>query len=160
MIYLASITVLLLIISFIKDRNKTIKSFQIAYKKFLKILFPLVIMLILVSISLFFITEELIARFLTGSNQFISLILASLIGSISLMPGFIAFPLSGILRQNGVSYYVISAFTTTLMMVGIVTFPVEKKYLGTHAALTRNIIAFIIALIIALITAILFGEVF
>jgi uncharacterized membrane protein YraQ (UPF0718 family) len=76
------------------------------------------------------------------------------------MPGYIAFPLGGILRGNGVSYMVISAFTTTLMMVGVLTFPVEKAYLGFKAALIRNILSFLIALIVAVFIGMFFGEVF
>ena len=160
MIYLVIITASIVLLSFMKDRNKTIKGLQIAYKKFLNILAPLVGMLILVSIALFFITEELITRYLSNGDQSISVLIASILGSITLMPGFIAFPLSGILRQNGVTYMVISAFTSTLMMVGIITFPIEKNYLGIHATLMRNVIAFLIALAVALMTGILFGEVF
>jgi len=55
---------------------------------------------------------------------------------------------------------VISAFTTTLMMVGILTFPIEKEYFGVKVAFLRNIMSFIIALAVAVITGILFGEVF
>ena len=83
-----------------------------------------------------------------------------LFGSITMMPGFIAFPLGGILVQNGVLYMIISAFTTTLMMVGIITLPVEKKYFGTKVAVIRNIISFFIAVIISIITGMLFGEIF
>ena len=74
------------------------------------------------------------------------------------MPGFVAFPLAGILQNNGVPYMVISAFTTTLMMVGIVTFPLEKAFFGTKVALLRNILGFMIALIVAIGTAFFFGE--
>lgn len=76
------------------------------------------------------------------------------------MPGFIAFPLSGILKQNNVPYMVISGFTTTLMMVGILTFPMEKKYFGTKIAVLRNIVSFFIAIIVAIATGIFFGEIF
>ena len=75
-----------------------------------------------------------------------------------MLPGFIAFPLSGILKDNHVTYMVISAFTTTLMMVGILTFPIEKEYFGVKVALLRNGISFIIAIVIAIVTGIVFGE--
>lgn len=84
--------------------------------------------------------------------------IAALIGSIAAVPGFIAFPLAGILRDNGISYTVIAAFTTTLMMVGITTFPVEAAYLGNRVALIRNIIGFIIAILVALFIGLFFGE--
>ncbi|GAH23643.1 unnamed protein product, partial [marine sediment metagenome] len=55
---------------------------------------------------------------------------------------------------------VLSAFTTTLMMVGIITFPLEKEYFGVKVTVIRNIISFFIALIVAIITGIFFGEIF
>jgi hypothetical protein len=76
------------------------------------------------------------------------------------MPGFIAFPLCGILLETGVPYMVLSAFTTTLMMVGVLTFPVERAYLGTKVTIIRNVISFVIALTVAIITGIAFGEIF
>jgi len=45
-----------------------------------------------------------------------------------------------------------------LMMVGILTYPVEKEYFGVKVTIVRNVISFGIALIIALIIGICFGE--
>ena len=47
-----------------------------------------------------------------------------------------------------------------LMMVGVLTYPVEKAYLGAKATLIRNLISFAIALVVALATGLFFGEVF
>ena len=55
---------------------------------------------------------------------------------------------------------VLSAFTTTLMMVGVLTYPIEKEYLGTKVTIVRNVIGFFIALIVAVMTGIFFGEIF
>jgi uncharacterized membrane protein YraQ (UPF0718 family) len=85
--------------------------------------------------------------------------LAALVGSVTVMPGFVAFPLAGILKNSGIPYSIIAAFTITLMMVGILTLPIEATYLGKKVALIRNAISFIIALIIALLIGIYFGEV-
>ncbi len=159
MIYLFIITVILVIISFIFDRKKTLYGLKIALNRFIRILIPLFIMIILVSILLFLLPESIISKYLSNDNQNISIIIASLLGSITMFPGFIAFPLCGILRQNGVSYMVLSAFTTTLMMVGIITFPIEKEYFGVKVALLRNIVSFFIAIIVALVTGIFFGEI-
>jgi len=52
----------------------------------------------------------------------------------------------------------LSAFSTTLMMVGAISFPLEKTYLGTRLALCRNAISFVIAILVALATGLYFGE--
>jgi len=159
MYYTYTITGLILLISFIINKQKTIKAIKISFIKFKKI-FPIFItMLILVSIILFLFPDEVISNYLGNSSKFISVLLASFIGSITLMPGFVAFPLSGILLTKGVPYMVLSAFTTTLMMVGIITFPLEKEYFGVKVTVLRNTISFFIALIIAVVTGILFGEI-
>ena len=55
---------------------------------------------------------------------------------------------------------VVAAFITTLMLVGVATYPVEKEYFGIKATIWRNAAGFIIAAIIAISTGILYGEVF
>jgi len=161
MIILAVITAIFVIISFFMDRNKTIAAFKVAIERFIKILMPLFIVLVLVSAGSYFIPDKkMVSNILGGSNLYINTLIASLIGSISLMPGFIAFPLGGLLRANSVQFMVISAFTTTLMMVGFLTFPIEQTYFGTKVAVIRNLISFGIAITVALATGIIFGEMF
>ena len=117
-------------------------------------------MLILVSIVLFFVPDKMIVKYLGNDDKFVGLIISSLFGSLTLMPGFIAYPLCGILLKKGVTYMVLSAFSTTLMMVGILTYPIEKAYFGTKVTILRNAISYFIAFIVAIITGIFFGELF
>jgi len=158
MYYLYSITGLALLISIIIDRKKTLTAIKISYKRFINIIPAFLAMLILVSIVLFFVSDKMISNYLGNNDKFIGITLASLFGSITLMPGFIAFPLCGILLKKGVSYMVLSAFTTTLMMVGILTYPIEKKYFGVKVTIIRNVISLFIALIVALSIGFFFGE--
>jgi uncharacterized membrane protein YraQ (UPF0718 family) len=117
-------------------------------------------MTILVSITLYLVPDETISRYLGHENKVLSLVIAYALGSITLMPGFIAFPLCGMLLEKGVSYMVLSGFSTTLMMVGVLTFPVERAYLGTKVAVLRNLIYLMIAVVVTLITGLCFGELF
>lgn len=157
-IILLSLTTTLTTISFIKDKQKTKKTLKIAMNKMKKIIGPILLMVLFISITLFIIPEESITEVLSGKNKISGIVAASLAGSILMVPGFIAFPLGGILRQNGVPFMVIAAFTSTLMMVGLVTLPIEKQYLGIKIALLRNIIYLFIALIVALATGLFYGE--
>jgi len=155
-LYVAALV--LLVISFFIDKQKTLIALKIALKKFIKILPAFGMMLILVSVILYIFPQKLILQYLGTGNKAFSTIIASIIGSITLMPGFIAFPLAGILHQQGVPYMVLSAFTTTLMLVGIITFPIEKEYLGVKVTLIRNVICFFIAIFVALLTGLAYGE--
>jgi uncharacterized membrane protein YraQ (UPF0718 family) len=148
-----------LIASLIADRKKTFKALKMALKRLGKILPAMAVMLVLVSFLPVQISDTILLEYLGDHNLSFSVLLASLLGSIALLPGFIAFPLCGILLEKGVSYMVLSAFTTTLMMVGVMTYPVEKAYLGHKVTILRNVLSFGIALVVALMTGILFGEV-
>ena len=159
MLILHLATAILLIISFFTDKKKTLKALKIAFKKFSNILPAFLTMLIMISVVLYLFPQELILKYLGIGNKYFSTLLASLLGSITIMPGFVAFPLAGILRQQGVPYMVISAFTTTLMLVGIITFPVEREYFGVKITIIRNVICFIIAIIVAFIMGVVFGEI-
>ena len=159
MLILYLVTASLVLVSFFINRKKTFKALKIAFNKFKQITPAFLTMLILTSIILYVFPNELIVKYLGIGNRYMSTLIASLIGSIALMPGFIAFPLAGILRQQGVPYMVLSAFTTTLMLVGLITFPIEKEYFGIKITIVRNLICFIIAIIIALVTGIAFREI-
>ncbi|MFC2042126.1 hypothetical protein ACFLTV_01300 [Chloroflexota bacterium] len=149
-----------LLVSFFADRQKTLRAVKIAAKRFTNILPAFLVMLVLVSIALFMVPDEVISHYLSSSNIYVGVLLASFLGSITLMPGFIAYPLGGILVGKGVAYMVIAAFTTTLMMVGVLTAPVEKEYFGIKVTVLRNAISFCIALIVAVAIGIYFGEIF
>lgn len=153
------VTAILLLASFSSDRKKTIKALKVAWKKFSNILPVFIVMLVLVSISLYLLPHELIMDYLGEEDLLKGMGIAMLVGSIVLMPGFIVFPLCGILRSQGVPYMVLSGFTTTLMMVGLLTLPVEKAYFGMKIALIRNGIGFVIAVIVAVVTGLVFSEV-
>jgi len=160
MYFLYGFTAVSLIASILVSRKKTLQALTIALRRSLNLLPRFAVMLLLVSIVLFFVSDELITQYLGVENKYLGLLLASLLGSVTIMPGFIAFPLAGILLGKGVPYMVLAGFTTTLMMVGVLTYPVEKAFLGTKVTVIRNSISFFIALIIAMMVGIFFGEIF
>ncbi len=154
---LAGLAVLL---SCIANPAKTGRALKIAAKKFAKILPAFAAMLALISVVLYLVPDQAITKYLGGENHTATLLTASALGSVALMPGFIVFPLCGVLLAKGVQYMALSAFSTTLMMVGVLSYPVERKYFGAKVTVIRNALSFAIAILIALVTGILFGEVF
>ena len=160
MYILYSLTALCIILSFIKSREKTKQAFIKAFKKFEKMVPPFLVMIIAVSIALYFLSDKVLLQLLDNSSKSFSIILASVLGSITMLPGFITYPLCGLLLEKGVSYTVLSAFTTTLMMVGVLTYPIEKEYFGTRVTIIRNLTGLATALIVAAFTGLIFGEIF
>ena len=144
-------TALCLIFSLIADRNKTWDGIKKGITMFLKLLPVLIIMLALVSIVLFLIPNETLVEYLGESSGIKGWIAAALFGSIALIPGFIAYPLCGILIDSGVAYSVVAVFITTLMMTGFITLPVEAKFFGWKVSVIRNLVSLAAALFIGLI---------
>ncbi len=157
MYYLFTLVVIILL--YLKDKQKTKMGIKKGFKKLLKNIPPFLTMIALVAISLSFISEELIVKYLGQNSGLMGIFTASILGSITFMPGCIAFPLAKILVSKGVGYMVIALFTTTLMMVGVLTFPLEKSYFGTFATILRNIFGLIMALLASLAIGFIYGEI-
>lgn len=59
MLFMIAITIVIIIISFYKDRKKTIKGLKTAFKKGINIIIPLLTVLIFASLILFFYLQIL-----------------------------------------------------------------------------------------------------
>ena len=147
-IILFSVTVFIFLILFLIDKSKTMKGLKKGALMFINVLPPFLTILISVSFLLFLLPDEILIKYLGKDSGIMGMIIAALIGSISLIPGFISYPLGKILLDNGVQYNIIAMFITTLMMVGIVTMPIEIKYFGIKVTIIRNFLSFIAAIII------------
>jgi uncharacterized membrane protein YraQ (UPF0718 family) len=158
MIYLSAASLLVLLVLGIKDRKKTFGGLKIAVKKLINILPIIFVVFFLLAVLFHFIPAENLAGYLMAGRAWAGFAAAVLGGSLFLLPGFIAFPLAGMLAENQVPYFIISAFTSSLMMVGIVTLPVEAAYFGKRLALLRNLTALLIALCVALVTGVFYAE--
>jgi len=157
MIKLYIITALLIAISAVFDRKKTLKGIKTGAKKFMKILPNYLSLLILIAVVLFY-SEQFITKYLGQENTLLGMATGVVLGSVTMMPGFISYPLAGVLVSKGVSYAVVSSFVTTLMMVGVLTYPLEREYMGTRATLIRNSASLFIAVIISIAVAFYYGE--
>lgn len=145
------ITIILFIVSVTKDKNKTFDSIKMSSGLMKSMIGEIIGILFLIGLILTFIPPEKIKQYLGGSNILISTFVSAILGSITLIPAFVAFPLVGSIVKAGANIVPIVAFLTTLTMVGFVTFPLEKKEFGVKFALTRNILSFVFAIIIALL---------
>lgn len=148
MISILIIIGILTIISFFFDKKKTLKGIKKGMMMFLKILPTLLSVIILVSIVLYFVTDEILIEYLGKDAGIGAYTSAAIIGSISIIPAFIAYPLAGILLKTGVCFSVLSVFITTLKMVGILTIPIEAKFFGLKTAIIRNLLSFIGAILV------------
>jgi len=144
-----------LVLSLVKSREKTKKAFKVAGKSLLKTAPALLGMLGIVGLILGLLTPEKIASLIGAEAGFLATITAALIGALTLIPSLVAFPLAGSLLRSGATVMTISAFITTLVMVGVVTAPMEMKVLGKKFTLLRNGLGIIAALLIAFLMGVI-----
>ncbi|TXT43579.1 MAG: hypothetical protein FD137_1806 [Spirochaetes bacterium] len=137
-------------ISFLKNKEKTKMALKKAFKAFEGILPQFLVVLVLVAVTLSVLDTATVSRFLGGESGALGILIASLVGAITLIPGFVAFPAAAALLEGGAGATQIAAFVSSLMMVGVVTLPMETKFFGRKAALLRNALAFGFSLLAAL----------
>lgn len=154
-IIINGIAVAALILAFIKDKDKAVKSLKMALKSFIKILPMVFILIIVIGLLLGFVPPEQISRFVGEQSGAGGVLLIGMMGAIMHIPSLLSFPLAASILENGASVTAVAAFITTLTMIGMITLPLEIKILGKKMALLRNGISFVIAVLIAFIMGML-----
>ena len=138
-----------LVFSFVKDRAKTKNALKMAFGMGRSLILSILAIVFLIGLVLAVLPPGQIAQFVERQNVLLATTAAAVFGTVTLIPAFIAFPLVGTLVEAGVGIVPSVAFLTTLTMVGIVTFPLERKEFGARFAFTRNALSFIFAILIA-----------
>jgi uncharacterized membrane protein YraQ (UPF0718 family) len=154
---LYGVALVLLAISFFKDKKKTKLSLKKAWKSFENIMPQFLVVILLVGILLAVLNTEIISKLIGSNSGWLGVVVSALIGAVTLIPGFVAFPTAAMLLQSGAGYMQIGAFVSTLMMVGVVTMPVEIKYFGKRLTILRNVFAFFFSFIVAYIIGMVVG---
>lgn len=142
-------------VSFAKSKKNTFEAMKKSKGMMGNMLGEIIAIIFIIGIVLTFIPPESIKSVLGSENTIVATIIAAIAGSITLIPAFVAFPLVGSFVDVGASIVPAVAFLTTLTMVGVVTFPLEKREFGFKFALTRNVFSFIAALGIATVMGVL-----
>jgi uncharacterized membrane protein YraQ (UPF0718 family) len=148
------LAVIFLIVSYKKDKKKTKMALKKAWKSFENIMPQFLTILAFLGIVLALLSPDVISHLLGQKAGWQGIIIASIIGSITLIPAFIAFPIAAILLKNGAGLAQIAVFVSTLMMVGIVTLPLEMKYFGKKISIMRNMFAYLFSFMVALVISV------
>jgi len=135
--------------SYLRDRKKTQLALQKALKSFLGIMPDFAAVLALVGIMMTYLSPALVARFIGPASGLVGMLITALVGAITLIPGFVAFPLAASLLARGAGISQIAVFISTLMMVGVVTAPLEAKYFGRRETILRNSLGFLYSFVVA-----------
>jgi len=149
------IAIIGLVFSMIKDKKRTLKSMKMVHGMMKSILGEIIGILFLIGLILTFIPPETVKGFMEKYNIFVATLASAIIGSVTLIPAFVAFPLVGSFVEIGFGIVPSVAFLTTLTMVGVATFPLESREFGTRFAVIRNGLSFVFAIFISLIMGVL-----
>lgn len=145
----------LLIFSVVKDKKKTLAALKKALSMGRGMALSIFAIIFAIGLILTIIPPESIASYLGNQSTIVSTIIAALVGTITLIPAFVAFPLIGTLLKAGVGVMPAVAFLTTLTMVGVATIPLERRTFGTKFTVARNVFSFIAAIVIALVMGVI-----
>lgn len=144
-----SICIIVIIISFFKDKEKTKIGVKNGLKSFENIMPQFLFIMIIISIVLCVVNPITISKLIGPKSNFLGILLSSTVGSITMMPTFVAFSTGDSLLRSGAGIAQVSALISTLTMVGILTFTLEASYIGKKAAFYRNFLAFLFAFFVA-----------
>lgn len=128
--------------------EKTKKALRTAWRSFMNVIPALAAMLLLVSIAVALVPERIIASLIGHESGFFGWFLGSVIGAVTLIPAFVAFPLAKVLMESGAGAPQMAVFVSTLMMVGVATAPLEASYFGWKATFLRNVTAYFYSFVV------------
>ena len=148
-ILLMLLTAIALLWSLWKSREKTVQGLKIARGRFFEMAGEIIGILFLIGLFFSLVPHEGIKGVLGGPDPSLSTIYGAVIGTVTIIPAFVAFPLSASLIDMGAHTVAVAAFITTLTMVGFMTAPIEIEYFGKRFTLVRNLVSFIAAIFIA-----------
>ncbi len=145
-----TITFVALIISFLKDKNRTLKALKMSLNSFKNLIPGVLGMVAMVGLVLALVPKETLTEIFTHKGVF-GFVLVALVGAIATIPAPIAFPLASSMLKVGASLATLASFITTLTMVGIVSAPLEASYFGKRFTIMRQVLSFVAAIAIGLI---------
>lgn len=147
----------LLILSWMKSREKTRAALKKAWRSCTGVLPLFFAILICMGFLLSFVDEAVIRQVVGRESGLAGIALSGFVGSVTLIPAFAAYPAAAeLLRVTG-GYAQITMLITSLMMVGLVTLPLECRFFGVKAAVWRNALSLVYSFALAVFMGMLFG---
>ena len=154
---LYSTALIFLFLSWRKSREKTRAALRKAWKSCVGVLPLFFAILLCMGFLLAFVDESVIRQVVGKESGMAGIALSGLIGSVTLIPAFAAYPAAAeLLRVTG-GYAQITMLITSLMMVGVVTLPMESRFFGLKAALWRNGLGLVYSFALAVFMGAVFG---
>ena len=139
--------------SYKKDRKKTKPALMKSWKTFENILPAFAFILLLIGAAMALVSPAAVTELLGADSGATGMFIAAALGSITLIPGFIAFPLAKAVLDMGAGLMQVAVFISTLMMVGVVTAPMETQFFSRKTMLLRNGLSLLYSFLVAFVLA-------
>lgn len=150
------LALVVLIVSFVLDKKKTMKGIKKGLMSLLKMLRVLVPLIFIIGILMVLINQDVISSALGKDSGVLGYLFAFVIGSITFLPAFVSYPLGAELIEAGAGIPQVAGFLVTVMSVGVVYISAEIKYFSKKATIYRNLISMIGAVLVVLIVWVVF----
>jgi uncharacterized membrane protein YraQ (UPF0718 family) len=147
----------LLLISYLKGKQRTKEAIKAAIKILYTIMPVLIFVFVLMGLIQAYVSRETIAAIMGKETGVLGILYAELVGSVALFLPPAVFPFGGYLHDNGAAYGPIAGFVFTAILIGVTTLPLELKLLGKRFTIARNIFTFVIAFFLALFMGVVLG---
>ncbi len=124
-----------------------------SWKTFENILPAFAFILLLIGAAMALVSPAAVTELLGADSGATGMFIAAALGSITLIPGFIAFPLAKAVLDMGAGLMQVAVFISTLMMVGVVTAPMETQFFSRKTMLLRNGLSLLYSFLVAFVLA-------
>jgi len=148
---LSGLSIIAMVASYFIDSTRTKEGLGYAFRMIKSMAGGLLAVMLAIGMLLALLPQDLLPQLLGGNNLVLETLGAALVGCITIIPAFAAFPLVGSLSQAGGHILPLTAFLTTLTMVGVATYPIEVSTFGRRFTLIRNGLSIVASLAIATI---------
>lgn len=154
---LYTLAAIMCFISYLNNKDKTKRALIKACKSIENIMPQFLSIIVIVGLMLAFIDTNTVSKLIGSESGFIGVFFSAVLGSIVMVPTFVAFSTANTLLNSGAGYAQVAALVSTLTLVGIMTFTLEAKYIGKKAAFYRNFLAFLFSFIVAYFMGVVLG---
>ncbi len=127
-----------LVASACADGRRTATALRRAASAFEGVLPVLLAVTLLSGSVLAFLGAEGVSRLVGRRSGWRGMVAAAAIGSLTLLPAFVAFPLAAALLERGAGFAQVILFVSTSTLVSVLTLPLEARTFGRKVALVRN----------------------
>lgn len=145
------VVAVLMVISFVRDKDKTLKAVRIGAQQFWNVLPFFIAVFGLIGLFQVLLTPAMIQRWLGADAGILATLYAAVFGSLATGPPAAVFPLGKFLIAHNASVAAVATLLISWVAVGTITLPAEIRFFGARFAWSRWTLAFVLSIVLGII---------